>query len=181
MEKGDIGRPLTTKAIPPPPLCTRFAEFTVTAAPTAVSVTTVAGLEVPSATAPKLTVGGLVLKPAPLPERFAVASTVEPVSKDSVPLDGPTVLGVKVMKAEVLVPDLIVMGNVIPLKPKPLPVKTSEEIVTSPALAERVAVCGWLVVPTLTLENVKVEGLIDSWPLAVKLKPLMLALDTVTC
>jgi hypothetical protein len=80
-----------------------------------------------------------MLSPTPAPERFAVASAVEPLLKDNVPEELPAEPGVNVTVSDALCPDGIVTGKVIPLKPKPLPVNVSDVIVTSPPTAFRVA------------------------------------------
>jgi hypothetical protein len=112
----------------------------VTAAPIALKVTTLALLEVPSNTEPKERADELTLSPAPVPERFAVASAVEPLLKDRVPEELPAELGLNVTDNEALCPDAIVTGKVMPLNPKPLPVNVSDVIVTLPPVALRVAV-----------------------------------------
>ena len=100
--------------------------------------------------------------PAPVPERLAVASAVGPLLKARLPDELPADTGLNVTENDALEPDAIVTGKVIPLKPNPLPVSVSDVIVTLPPAALRVADWGWLVLPTLTLENVRLEGLIVS-------------------
>jgi hypothetical protein len=98
-------------------------------------------LELPSNTEPKERAEELTLRPAPVPERFAVASAVEPLLKDNAPEELPAEVGLNVTEnGGALCPEAIVTGNVIPLNPKPLPVNVSDVIVTLPPMALRVTV-----------------------------------------
>ena len=151
----------------------------VTLPPTAFKVSVLGELVVPSGTLPKLRLIGVMLRPAPAPDRFTVASAVVPFLNESVPDALPVDVGVNVTERAAVLPEAIVAGRVIPVIPNPVPVNALVVMFTSPPDAVSVAgICA--VEPTLTFPNAKLVGFIESCPAAVvKFMPATLALFTV--
>jgi len=76
------------------------------------------------------------------------------------PITAPVDCGAKVTLQLTLCPAGSVSGRVIPANPKPLPVSVICEMVRllPPGLV-RVITCGWLLLPTITVPKLMLEGL----------------------
>jgi len=171
------GKPEIEKAAPE-----RLAAVIVTAAPLALRVPVCEGLGVPSGTEPKFNVAGETLRPAPLPLSVIDGGVFEALLvNDSAPDTVPVAVGEKLTLKLWLCPTLIVIGNVSPLKANPAPVSVSAVTVTLPPVALSVPDCSGLVVPTVTLEKVKLPGEIESTGTVAKFTPVFAAFETVIC
>lgn len=139
----------------------------VTFAPTAVKVPVWDELLVPSGTEPKVKLPGLITRPAPVPDRVAGDGVFEALLlNDRLPETLPVSDGAKPTLKLTLWPEGMVTGNVTPLRRKPAPLNVSEVIVTAPLLALKLPACSALVVPRLTVPKVKLDGVIESCPVA---------------
>src|SRR5690349_22335600 len=116
-----------------------LSAVTVTSPPTAFNTRDLGALLVPSGTLPKLRLIGVMLKPAPAPERFAVVRVLVLFLNESVPEALPVDVGANVTDNATLFPAPIVTGKVIPVTPNPTPVIALLVIVTSPPAAVKLA------------------------------------------
>lgn len=161
-----------------------FAAVIVTAAPVALSVTVCEELVVPSGTEPKFRVVGETPRPAPTPLNVSDDGVVLEalLLNDNVPDTFPAANGEKLTLKFCVCPGASVTGKVMLLKPNPAPVSVSLVTVTLPPVAVRVPDCKALVVPTVTLVNVKpAAGEIERTGTVAKFTPVFAAFETAIC